>query len=147
MIPSDIDLFDEDLEDEDDELEATQTYLMELESNRIRGYTDDLDAVRQAVYKILNTERYENVIYSWDYGIETYDLYGEDDTYVIPELQRRIEDALSTDERIVECLDFEFEKYQKPGKHGIEKKGILVKFTVSTIYGDADIEQVVNLDV
>ena len=66
---------------------------------------------------------------------------------MIPELQRRIEDALSTDERIVECLDFEFEKYQRPGKHGIEKKGILVKFTVSTIYGDADIEQVVNLDV
>ena len=71
MIPSDIDLFDEDLEDEADELEATQTYLMNIESNRIRGYTDDLDAVRQAVYKILNTERYENVIYSWDYGIET----------------------------------------------------------------------------
>ena len=139
MIPSDIDLFDEDLEDEDDELEATQTYLMNIESNRIRGYTDDLDAVRQAVYKILNTERYENVIYSWDYGIETYDLYGEDDTYVIPELQRRIEDALSIDERIVECLDFEFEKNQK--------NTILVKFTVSTIYGNTDIEQVVNLDV
>ena len=139
MIPSDIDLFDEDLEDEDDELEATQTYLMNIESNRIRGYTDDLDAVRQAVYKILNTERYENVIYSWDYGIETYDLYGEDDTYVIPELQRRIEDALSIDERILECIDSSFEKNQKDA--------ILVKFTVSTIYGDADIEQVVNLDV
>ena len=139
MIPSDIDLFDEDLEDEDDELEATQTYLMNIESNRIRGYTDDLDAVRQAVYKILNTERYEHEIYSWDYGIETYDLYGEDDTYVIPELQRRIEDALSIDERIVECLDFEFEKNQK--------NTILVKFTVSTIYGNTYIEQVVNLDV
>ena len=139
MIPSDIDLFDEDLEDEDDELEATQTYLMNIESNRIRGYTDDLDAVRQAVYKILNTERYENVIYSCDYGSETYDLYGEDDTYVIPELQRRIEDALSIDERILECIDFSFEKNQK--------NAILVKFTVSTIYGDADIEQVVNLDV
>lgn len=139
MIPSDIDLFDEDLEDEDDELEATKTYLMELETNRIRGYTDDLDAVRQAVYKILNTERYEHEIYSWDYGIETLDLYGEDDTYVIPELQRRIEDALSVDERIIECLDFDFDTSQK--------KGILVTFTVSTIYGDADIEQVVNIDV
>lgn len=141
MIPSDIDLFDEDLEDEDedDELEATQTYLMELETNRIRGYADDLDAVRQAVYKILNTERYEYAIYSWDYGIETYDLYGEDDTYVVPELQRRIEDALSIDERIIECRDFEFDTSQK--------NSVFVKFTVSTIYGDADIEQVVNLDV
>ena len=147
MIPSDIDLFDEDLEDEDDELEVTQTYLMDIESNRIKGYTDDLNAVKQAIYKILNTERYEYIIYSWNYGIETYDLYGEDDTYVIPELQRRIEDALSIDERIVECLNFEFEKYQRPGKHGIEKKGILVKFTVSTIYGNTYIEQVVNLDV
>ena len=137
MIPSDIDLFDEDLEDEDDELEATQTYLMDIESNRIKGYTDDLDAVRQAVYKILNTERYEHEIYSWNYGIETYDLYGEDDTYVIPELQRRIEDALSVDERIVECLNFNFEI--------IQKRGILVKFTVLTIYGDVDVEKVVNI--
>ena len=139
MIPSDIDLFDEDLEDEDDELEATKTYLMELDTNKIRGYTDDQDAVRQAVYKILNTERYEHVIYSWDYGIETYDLYGKDDTYVIPELQRRIEDALSTDERILECTDFDFDTSQK--------KGILVTFTVSTIYGDVDIEKVVDIDV
>lgn len=139
MIPSDIDLFDEDLEDEDDELEPSKTYQMDIESNKIRGYADELDAVRQAVYKILNTERYEYIIYSWNYGIELVDLYGEDDTFVIPELQRRIEEALSMDERIIECLDFEFDTSQK--------KGILVKFTVSTIYGNTEIEQVVNVDV
>lgn len=139
MIPSDIDLFDEDLEDEDDELESCQTYAMHFGTNRINGYSEDLDCVTQSVYKILNTERYKYDIYSWDYGIETRDLYGEDATYIIPELQRRIEDALSVDSRILECSDFEFET---GGKHGIK-----ATFTVSTIYGDAEIEEVVDVDV
>lgn len=139
MIPGNIDLFNEDFETEEDVLEATKTYLMNIGTNRIRGYTDDVDAVRQAVYKILNTERYEYDIYSWDYGIELMDLYGEDVEFIIPELQRRIEDALSIDERIIECLDFDFDTSQK--------KGILVKFTVSTIYGETEIEEVVNIDV
>lgn len=137
MIPSDIDLFDEDLEDEDDELEPSKTYQMDIESNKIRGYADELDAVRQAVYKILNTERYEYIIYSWNYGIELIDLYGEDDTFVIPELQRRIIDALSVDDRILSCEEFDFDVSQK--------NIVIVTFKANTIYGDIDVEKVVNI--
>ena len=42
---------------------------------------DETEAVRQAAIKILNTERYENEIYSWNYGIELKDLI----KYVIKE--------------------------------------------------------------
>ena len=42
-----------------------KTYKMRIEEERIDGtVTDELDAVRQAVYKILNTERYRYVIYN-----------------------------------------------------------------------------------
>lgn len=137
MIPSDIDVFNSDSELEE-ETEPSLTYRMDMKSNRIVGFVDDVDAVRQSIYKILNTERYDNPVYSWNYGFEVKDLYGEDDTFVIPELERRIIDALSVDDRIVECSDFDFE---------VRKKDILVKFTASTIYGDVDIEQGVDIDV
>lgn len=35
---------------------------------------DGMEAVKQAVYKILQTERYKYVIYDWNYGVELEDL-------------------------------------------------------------------------
>ena len=47
----------------------TKTYKMELEenSNRISGFTDEQDAMKQAIYKIIRTERYKYIIYDWNY--------------------------------------------------------------------------------
>lgn len=83
------------------------------EFDRISGYTDDLDAVIQAIYLILSTERYKFIIYSWDYGVELVDLYGKPMPYVMAELPRRITEALTQDDRITDVKDFEFEKNGK----------------------------------
>ena len=105
--------------------------------NRIIGECDRLEAVKQAVYKILNTERYEHAIYSWDYGIELMDLFGESISYVEPELERRITEALLMDDRITDVDEFEFD---------IPKKGCVhVTFTVHTVFGDYSEEKVVNV--
>ena len=85
----------------------------EANSNRINGYVDDLEAVKQAIYLILNTERYQFVIYSWDYGVELLDLIGQPIPYVMSELPRRITDALTQDDRIEDVVDFEFEQNGK----------------------------------
>ena len=79
------------------------------ESDRISGYTDDIDALIQTIYLILSTERYQYIIYSWDYGIELLDLIGQPMPYVMAELPRRIKDALTQDDRIDDVTDFEFE--------------------------------------
>ena len=42
----------------------------------------------KVVFNILNTERYQYIIYSWNYGIELIDLYGQPVSYVIPELKK-----------------------------------------------------------
>jgi len=134
MIPSTTAFLDEDFEIE--EL-PTLTYAMNLTANRIRGYTDGQEAMKQAIYKILNTERYQYIMYSWNYGIELIDLYGEPVSYVVPELERRITDALSVDERIESVSDFEFDT---------SKKGIVaVTFTAHTIFGDIEAEKEVNI--
>lgn len=84
------------------------TKVDEEQLDRINGYTDGLDALAQAIYLILGTERYEHLIYSWDYGVELIDLYGKPMPYVMSELPRRVKDALTQDDRIDDVVDFEF---------------------------------------
>lgn len=133
MIPSTTAFLEQDFEITE---QPTHTYKMNLESNLIRGYTDGQEAMKQAIYKILNTERYQYVMYSWNYGIELLDLYGEPVSYVCPELERRITEALTWDDRIQSVDNFEF---------NISKKDeILVTFTAHTVFGNVVAEKVVN---
>lgn len=90
-----------------------KTYKISFEKDgvdRISGYADGLASVVQAVYLILNTERYMFNIYSWDYGVELFDLIGKPIPYVIADLPRRIKEALIMDDRIDDVVDFEFER-------------------------------------
>ena len=84
-----------------------RTYKVNIEKSRINGYTDDLDAVVQSIYFILSTERYKYIIYSWDYGVELFNLIGKPMPYVMAELPRRITEALIQDNRIKDVVDFE----------------------------------------
>lgn len=134
MIPSTTSFLDQDFEMEE---QPSRTYIMELNSNSVRGFCDELEAMKQAVFRILNTERYQYIIYSWNYGIETLDLYGEPITYVCPELERRITEALTVDTRITGVSDFEYDTSVKGVVHA--------SFTVHTIYGDLSAEKGVNV--
>lgn len=125
MLPNQyIDLSESDFEIEEEQ--NTETYKMIIPLQIINGKTDEQDAMIQAIYKILNTERYAYPIYSDNYGIELIDLIGEDAEWVCAELQRRIEEALYQDERIKEINNFDFT---------IEDNKVHVSFTVCTVYG------------
>jgi hypothetical protein len=80
--------------------QPSRTYKIDIDKEKIRGYTEEIEAVKQAIYKIINTERYNYLIYSWNYGIELADLFGEPIPYVYSELKRRIAEALTQDDRI-----------------------------------------------
>ena len=99
--------------------------------DRISGYVDDLESVKQAIYLILGTERYQFPIYSWDYGVELIDLFGKPMPYVMSELPRRIKDALIQDNRIKDVVDFEFE---------INGNKLHTTFTVVTNLGNIETE-------
>lgn len=83
------------------------TYKINFEDESIRNKANDLAAIRQACYKILSTERYRYIIYSWGYGIELEELFGRPLPYVYSELPRRIREALLYDDRIEAVTDFE----------------------------------------
>lgn len=134
MIPSTSGFLQQDFEIEE---QPTKVYKMDLGGNSIRGFCDGLEAMKQTVFRILNTERYQYIIYPWWYGIETLDLYGEPVTWVCPELERRITEALSVDSRISAVTDFEYDLEIKGVVHAI--------FTVNTIYGSLKAERKVNI--
>lgn len=133
MIPSSSGFLPQDFEIKE---QPSKTYFMDIETERIRGFADDINSMKQAVFKILNTERYQYVIYSWNYGIETIDLYGQNTAYVMSELKRRISEALLWDSRITSVDNFEF---------STERGKISCKFIVHTIFGDVDAERAVNV--
>ena len=96
-----------------------------------------MEAIKQTIFKILNTERYKYIIYSWNYGIELEDLFGQPVLFVCPEIERRVKEALLQDDRITEVDSFDFD---------ISKRGVVsVTFTVHTIFGDLDEGMVVNI--
>lgn len=86
----------------------TNTYRIIIDKDRVSGETDGLEAMKQAVYLILSTERYAYPVYSWNYGVELKDLFGQPTTYVEAVLEYRIRDALMADERITDVRNFEF---------------------------------------
>ena len=115
----------------------TKTYKMDLAGDRISGHTDEQEAMKQAIYKILRTERYKYIIYSWNYGIELEDLIGMPVNYCVPEIERRIKEALLQDMRIEDVTEFEFDT--------TKKSVVLVKFTAYTEFGNIEIQEEVNI--
>lgn len=117
-----------------EEIETTRTY--KFIEDKLSGYVDDLEALEQAIYKVLSTERYEYPIYSFSYGIELENLIGKDPDYVKIEIKRRIEECLLEDERIEEVNNFKF-----------TQDGDLLKcsFNVQSIYGGISITKEVDI--
>ncbi len=87
----------------------SKTYYVNLDTLKVSGMAEGIEAIKQAIYFMLNIERYEYIIYSWDYGIELVDLFGRQTSYVLPELKRRITECLMQDDRIESVDNFEFE--------------------------------------
>ena len=108
--------------------QPNKTYYLNPDTGRITGYlTNGLEAIKQAVFLILNTERCQYAVYSWNYGVELKDLMGQPAELVYSEIKRRVYEALTQDSRILGVDNFRFEK---------KRDVVNVTFTVLTNYGD-----------
>ncbi|GGI44371.1 hypothetical protein GCM10008018_06770 [Paenibacillus marchantiophytorum] len=104
----------------------SKSYLIDSVNQRIVGYVDGLEAVQQAVYKILQTQRFEHSIYSSNYGSELSSIIGQNADFVQSELSRRVQQALLQDERIQAVENFNVT---------VTGDSALVEFKVVTQYG------------
>lgn len=114
----------------------SKDYALDYNNDRINGIREGLEEIRQSIYFILNTERYQFLIYPWTYGVELVDLIGKQREYAIPEVERRITEALIQDDRIDSVDGFEF------SNEGTKTK---VTFTAHTVSGAIQIVKVVEI--
>lgn len=105
-------------------------------TNRIEGTVDGQAAVRQAVEIILHVERFRWQIYKPYSGMEWEGLIGQDPGYVGAELQRRLVDALTIDDRVTGISNYEYT---------VDGNSLHATFTVDTVYGSFDESQEVTL--
>lgn len=108
----------------------------QLKGNHIVGMIDGLDAVKQSANLILNVDRFEHPIFSWDYGNELKSFIGKPREYIRGEIERRIRESLLEDDRIEDIKDFAL---------SFSGECALISFTVQSQFGEFDMERSVAL--
>lgn len=114
-------------------LESSKTY--RVLNGRVIGWIDNKQALRQAIEKLLHTERYMYEIYTDEYGVELQALIGESFDLVEAEIGRVIKEALLVDERIVSVENIQATK--------LDSTSLLITFSVESIFGTLAFEEVV----
>ena len=116
--------------------QPSRTWYINKETGRIQGECDGRRSVKQAVEIILNVERFRWQIYRSYSGMQWEGLIGQDPGYVASELQRRITEALTMDDRVRGISDFTY---------SIEGNTLSASFTVNTVYGSEPTSVEVNI--
>ena len=116
--------------------QPSNTWYINRETGRIQGEIDGLAAVTQAVDVLLNVERFRWQIYRTYSGVQWEGLIGQDPGYVASELQRRITQALTMDDRVRGISNF---SYSTNGNT------LTASFTVNTVYGATQTTVEVNV--
>lgn len=119
--------------------QTSRTYKIDFSSGRVGGFIDETNAMKQAIIKILQSERFLYLIYSWNYGIEMNAIVGKSYQVIASEIKRIIREALLEDKRITDVYDITAEQ--------IDKRTLSVRFTASTVFGEVTIETEVSANV
>ncbi|WP_307855861.1 DUF2634 domain-containing protein [Lactococcus formosensis] len=93
-------------------------------------------APHQSVIKILLTDRFVFEIYSDQYGNDLNDLIGKDIPFVKTAVENVIKEALLSDDRIDDVTIDSVEQ--------TDRQTLSVSFTVSTLFGNFEIEKEVK---
>lgn len=108
----------------------TRTWRADPATGRLSGFTDGLEAMRQAVEIALNVRRFHWQIYSPNVGHEL-EILGMDYDTARVRLRAQIEAALSADSRIKSVEGYRFSR---------EGDVMTAAFTVRTVFGDLQTE-------
>lgn len=116
--------------------QPTKTYKIDFETGRIRGFIDDMEAVKQFIRKAIITERSKWRIYTDDYGNELPGLIGQDvsDGFLRSEAPRMIRETIEYDDRITSVNNVTARR---------DGDAVFIYADVATIYGNVTQEVVI----
>ena len=117
---------------------TSRTYRLNEDSLTVAGEIDDLDAIKQSLSLILQTERGAYEIYSEDYGTEFTALIGQPVPLVYVNLEDAIKDALLQDDRVESVDRFEFEQ--------VARDYVSFKFILTKTAGEIDMGTEVKIN-
>lgn len=120
----------------EEEEKPTKTYGLDLANGRIIGYVDGVEAVEQAIMKILLTPRFKCLIYDDRYGNELSDVITADDAsvdFIESSAEGFVRDALLEDSRILDIKEF---------SANVIGDECTIEFIAETIYGTVEISEV-----
>lgn len=115
---------------------AAKTYAMVIGDERVMGHVDGIEALKQMIYKNINTEPVYP-IYA-NFGVKKADLFGMPKPYAYVEIIRRIEEALMLDDRILAVRDFYYIEEMSRGSD------LGFSFVVDSVYGEIKGEEVIH---
>lgn len=121
----------------EEEVLPSLTWKLDEARGVIEQKIDSLEALKQALWLTLQTERMEFEIYSADYGTELTELFGQPIPLVYVNLEEAIKEALLQDDRVEAVTNFRF---TRP-----EKNTVIAAFAVITAEGVLELNQEVNL--
>ncbi len=88
------------------------TYKLDLDTGRIAGMVDGLEAINQFIRKALITPRFHCLIYDNQYGSEIKDTITSENAteeLIEAEIPRLVSDALLCDGRVLRVYNFRYE--------------------------------------
>lgn len=104
-----------------------QEWILDETSEQLSDPSLDIQSIAQDIKFILSTERNKYPIMGSNFGVELLDLIGKDSQYVQAQIKKRVNEALSVDDRILAIGSFKFESK--------EMGSLSVSFVVETILG------------
>ena len=108
----------------------TRTYNLRFDGQPSFGKLEGLEAMKQAIFLVLNIPRFRHEIFSWNYGSELEPLFGQANTVMLQvRVQEAIRDALIQDDRITDVTGFSF------ARRGTE---MAVSFVAETTEGNVE---------
>ena len=112
-------------------------YGMNFATGQLTGeIVEDLEAIKVWVWCCLHSERYRYPIYSWQYGVEYEQYFGETLTsdYLNGDCKTETEEALKVNPWIIGVTNFSAE---------MDGSRLHISFTLETDFGDAEVDEYV----
>jgi hypothetical protein len=115
---------------------SSNEWIVDFESGNNGEPRSSLASIAQDIQFALETDRYKWPIMGSNFGATFDDLIGSDYNYIRSEVVRRIREALSIDDRILQVDDFQFTQ--------LDNSGILISCVVTTTFGNVSVSKTIQ---